>query len=109
MKRVGYRKSHDHVVREIRHGRITSEQGTEIINHYSDSKVSIKPFFDWLGVTNSGYEWYVKHKLSGLELLLGYDGNMQKINLPKSLTNLLVNQNQASEQFVTFGKGIYIG
>jgi N-acetyl sugar amidotransferase len=109
MKRVGYRKSHDHVVREIRHGRITSEQGAEIINHYSNSKVSIKPFFDWLGVTNSGYEWYVKHKLNGLEHLLEYDGNIQKINLPKSLTSLLVNQNKASEQFVTFGKGIFIG
>ena len=109
MKRVGYRKSHDHVAREIRHGRITSEQGIEIINHYKNSKVSIKPFFDWLGVTNSGYEWFVKHKLNGFEHLLGYDGSNQKINLPKPLSSLLVNAKEASEQFVTFGKGISIG
>jgi len=38
------------------------------INDYQATKMQalaeIKPFFDWLGVTESGFRWFLAHRLS---------------------------------------------
>lgn len=104
-KRVGYRKISDHVAREIRHGRIDSDEGVKIIKHYSNSRVDIKPFFDWLGVTKSGYEWFKMHRLKGLEHLIDGAENAEII-LPESLMGFVSNSKVPKEKFITFGKGI---
>ncbi|EGU56699.1 putative LPS biosynthesis protein [Vibrio nigripulchritudo ATCC 27043] len=108
-KRIGYRKVTDHVAREIRHGRISAEEGKWISAQYTNSKVYIKPFFDWLGVTSSGYEWYKLHKLNNLSHLITEDNNfLGSINLPNGLTKRLTSPKNKNRDFIVFGKGCYI-
>jgi N-acetyl sugar amidotransferase len=108
-KRIGYRKITDHVAREIRHKRLTIDEGIKINSIYTESKVHIKPFFDWLGVTSSGYEWFKKHRLSGVAELVS-ETPIENINiqLPEALEPMLVNAVAPKEHHVLFGKGIYI-
>lgn len=106
-KRVGYRKIADHVAREIRHNRLTSLQGSELIEKYTKTKVHIKPFFDWLGVSPSGYEWFKTHKLNGLHhLICENEAEDESIFLPQPVSSLLKGSYYSKSEFVTFGKGI---
>ena len=106
-KRVGYRKVNDHVAREIRHGRITTEEGILINQHYSKAKVHIKPFFDWLGASKSGYEWFKLHRLHGLAPLIS-DSELEQnsITLPDSINSLILDAYKPKNQHVLFGKGL---
>jgi len=106
-KRVGYRKVNDHVAREIRHGRLSSEEGMLINQHYSKEKVHIKPFFDWLGASKSGYEWFKLHRLDGLDYLIS-DNEVEssRLILPESIKSLLSSANKPKKQHMLFGKGI---
>jgi N-acetyl sugar amidotransferase len=109
LKRVGYRKISDHVAREIRHGRINSHEGRFIINAYNSQPVDIKPFFDWLGVTKSGYEWFKIHRLKGLEHLISESVAVnENITLPTSLSRMISNSKSAECEHVIFGKGVNI-
>lgn len=107
-KRVGYRKISDHVAREIRHGRVTTKEGRDLIEHYTNSKVYIKPFFDWLGVTKSGYDWFKMHRLNGVECLLAEDGDIEPFDISsyRKLDNMLSKGIVAKDKHVIFGKGI---
>ena len=69
-KRVGYRKITDHLVREIRHKRISIKEAKVLNEEYLKKPVNIKPFFEWLDVTKTGYEWLIKHKFSDIKNLL---------------------------------------
>ncbi|MEP2539251.1 MAG: LPS biosynthesis protein, partial [Kangiellaceae bacterium] len=109
LKRVGYRKIDDHVAREIRHGRLKSEEGIRIGNLYRSSKVNIKPFFDWLNVTNSGYDWFCKHRLSTLECYLSEEqSDLIEVDLPNELNERLSPSTEALDHHVLFGKGLFI-
>jgi len=110
-KRVGYRKVSDHVAREIRHGRLTTDLGCKLIDYYSKSKVNIKPFFDWLNVSSSGYEWFKLHRLSGVKHLLAENMNEVvdvRIDLPASIKDCLEAVYYPESLFNTFSKGISI-
>lgn len=109
-KRVGYRKISDHVAREIRHERITSKEGAHLIEHYTNSKVYIKPFFDWLGVTTSGYEWFKQHKLKcQLNYITeSHDEASSSFVLPEGVKKMLNPSEGSKEVHVLFGKGIHI-
>ncbi len=110
-KRTGYRKVADHVAREIRHGRVSSQVGFDMINHYQSSKVLIKPFFDWLGVTQSGYDWFVKHRLKDVAHLISQDRTeveAVEFDLPVELSQQLSETKKASKHHIMFDKGIYI-
>jgi N-acetyl sugar amidotransferase len=106
LKRVGYRKISDHVARETRHGRITHEQGKGLIEKYSKSKVCIKPFFDWLGVSKSGYEWFKKHRLHGVTNLVTENNTSIEMNVPSKINSLLVSSKTKKDDFIIFGKGV---
>ena len=106
-KRIGYRKITDHLSREIRHGRASREQAREIEKRYSENPVDIKPFFDWLGVTNSGFKWFVEHKLSDIKHLIGEE-EVVDIRLPNELSSLIERGSSPNEEFMLFGKGISI-
>jgi len=106
-KRHGYRKVNDHIAREVRHGRLTTEDALLLNDHYANIKVHIKPFFDWLGVSSSGYEWFKLHRLNGLESLLSdrevtYQSNV----LPKALSDMLLESESAIKHYIPFAKGI---
>jgi hypothetical protein len=106
-KRVGYRKVDDHVAREIRHERLNSDEGVRISAHYKNSKVNIKPFFDWLGVTKSGYDWFVMHKLKEVSHLISDQvGNNESIGLPSLLNEMLASSELPASHYVLFDKGI---
>lgn len=106
-KRTGYRKVTDHISREIRHNRITTEEGKALIGFYQN-KVDIKPFFDWLGVTKSGYEWFVKHRLSDVQSMIGKCEGWETPVLPKGLQPFYNHGRAPQNSFVLFGKGLHI-
>ena len=107
LKRVGYRKIRDHLVREIRHGRVTKEKAIAIEMEYNNSRVNVNKFFDWLGMSKSGKEWFIMHKLCGYEHLIGENNNVD-IFLSDKIKSLLKNEQEVKKDFITFGKGIDI-
>ncbi|GHY11226.1 putative LPS biosynthesis protein [Vibrio cholerae] len=108
-KRLGYRKISDHVAREIRHGRITTTQGRDIINTYTARKVFIKPFFDWLGVSNEGYEWFKMHRLDSVKgLISDVEATSEPIRLPDSLNCMLQDSVCSEKKIIIYGKGVKI-
>ena len=108
-KRTGYRKIRDHLVREIRHGRLDRDSAVALEKTYSETPVNIKPFFDWLGATKSGYDWFKMHRLAGLHHLITEDDVQPKcISLPSAINGLLHDSGSSSEEFLFFDKGIDI-
>ncbi|TBR41270.1 N-acetyl sugar amidotransferase [Marinomonas agarivorans] len=115
LKRVGYQKIHDHIAREIRHGRITSDEGIKISTIYNHRKKNIKPFFDWLGVTKTGYEWFKLHRLSEYQHLICESSYVECENksnnlevLPPRISEMLAPSKRAEKSFVVYGKGVSI-
>lgn len=106
-KRVGYRKIRDHLVREIRHGRVTKKEALLLEEQYNNSKVDVYKFFSWLGMSKSAMEWFVTHRLTGYESLIGDNQNMS-IKLPKKLDELSQGGNREKDEFIIFEKGISI-
>ena len=106
-KRVGYRKVRDHLVREVRHGRVTREEAKILELEYNQSKVDVAKFFKWLGVSKSGLDWFIRHQLKGVEHLIGETADMN-IQLPASLNKLLSSTNKTKKDFILFDKGIDI-
>lgn len=109
-KRTGYRKISDHVAREIRHSRLLPLEGKKLIDSYESRNVYIKPFFDWLGVSKSGYEWFKMHQLSDVNHLISESKNSESINydLPASLSDFLIGAVESKNKFVIYGKGLQI-
>ncbi|MBT2772444.1 N-acetyl sugar amidotransferase [Halomonas sp. ISL-60] len=109
LKRTGYRKFDDHLAREIRHGRVDANTLIELKSEYAGASVEIKPFFKWLGVSESGYQWYVEHRLSSFtKLIKTGDGNRSAV-LSKHFSLVQESSSFArtpNKQFILFGKGI---
>jgi N-acetyl sugar amidotransferase len=106
-KRIGYRKIKDHLVREIRHGRIDKLSAIKVEEEFSKSGFDVYPFFNWLDMSKSGMKWFIKHRLSNYEHLLSND-NAQNINLPKDISKYLISGSAPNKEFITFGKGIQL-
>ncbi|GIU50567.1 MULTISPECIES: N-acetyl sugar amidotransferase [Shewanella] len=110
-QRTGYRKVTDQLTREIRHGRVTLEQATELAHKYQQQPANIKPFFKWLDVTESGYDWYVKHRLGKVKHLIQSDVNEAippTPKLPESLSKMMSPSFSPKEHHLYFAKGISI-
>jgi len=108
LKRTGYRKIRDHLVREIRHGRITREEATKLESIYNQSKVDISGFCRWLDVSDSGVKWLKLHKFKGLENIIGTQTECADIKVPEAISLLLKPSSNVENKFVTFGKGVHI-
>ena len=108
-KRVGYRKVTDHIVREVRHGRIDLGDAKSLNDLYGCVTINPKPFFDWLEVSSSGYEWFLKHRLDDVKHLISHEtDSFESKILPKTLTEHITNGNASKENFLAFAKGIEI-
>ena len=105
-KRVGYRKIRDHLVREIRHNRVSKEEAQKIEFSYNNSKIDVNKFFDWLDMSQSGKDWFILHRLKDHEHLIGNEN--QDILLPKQINDLLVKSSKPKVDYTLFGKGISI-
>tara|TARA_B110000008_G_C16971190_1_gene563959 strand:+ start:1347 stop:2534 length:1188 start_codon:yes stop_codon:yes gene_type:complete len=106
--RCGYRKINDHVAREIRHKRLTTKDGLSIINQFSQRPLYIKDFFKWLNISNSGYEWFLQHRLSKLNHLISdvpisFEDD---IALPDEIQSIIKPSHKAKINFQSFSKGI---
>ena len=106
-KRVGYRKIRDHLVREIRHHRVTKEEALLLETEYNHSQVDVFKFFNWLGMSKSGMDWFIINRLKGYEHLIGNNHNTN-IKLPKKVDELCQTGIKKENDFVIFGKGIKI-
>jgi N-acetyl sugar amidotransferase len=106
-KRVGYRKIRDHLAREIRHGRVTRDEAIAIESKYGKSNVDVNKFFDWLGMSKSGKEWFIMHRLKGYEHLIGSEFE-SKVQLPDKISATLKDSKKSQEEFLLFKKGIEI-
>ena len=110
-ERTGYRKLNDHIAREIRHKRLNSTQAKIILKGKEDNRVYIKPFFKWLGVTDSGYEWYLDHRIVRSKHLISNDPvipNFSENILPSSIKELIGEAYDPKEEYIYYGKGIDI-
>lgn len=107
LKRVGYRKVRDHLVREIRHGRITRDEALSLEQQYNQSRVNVRSFFDWLDVSQSGYEWFKLHRLNDVKnLICESESEKKSIKVPQNITQLIKPTYSAKNEFIYFGKGI---
>ena len=106
LKKLGYRKSTDHLVREIRHGRIKKSDAKKIQAKYKNSKVEIKDFFDWLEVEESGRNWFIQHHLSDLTNLIGI--NNKSFKAVDDIDKYLHQAFKAKATFIRYGKEVYL-
>lgn len=109
IKRTGYRKFDDHLAREIRHGRVNTVTLKYLKREYTSSPVNIKPFFKWLGVTESGYRWYVKHRLASFTNLIENEDSDRPAKISEHFP--LIHESSEfiktpSKHFILYAKGI---
>lgn len=107
--RTGYRKITDHVNREIRHGRVSRSEGKLIISSFSNQKVFIKDFFNWLDVSKSGYQWFKEHRLKDALHLIAEDKQELEevqLKLPNKLQKLIFQGQSSKSDYQAFLKGI---
>lgn len=103
----GYRKVDDHLSREVRHRRISKSEACFLSAKFRASKVDIRPFFDWLGVSKSGVDWIVEQKLSPFSHLISSEPqDLDDFILPSQLSEMVSQTYRSSESFIPFGKGI---
>lgn len=58
----GYGKVTDHACREIRHGRLTRQQGAALVQHHAARPAEHADLFcEWLGVDHSGLQFLLNH------------------------------------------------
>lgn len=117
LKKTGYSKVTDQVTREIRHKRITREQGIAIIKKYeSKEPENQKIFLDWLNLDNRSFEFimeehqhpifwketdYRKFDFVGPSTLFDDGGDMSEGKWPTIENNF----EDVSERYITIGKG----
>ena len=109
-ERQGYRKVTDHLVREIRHGRINESEAKTLRDHFESQKVNIDTFFHWLGLSQTGIEWYKMHRLEKSNNLIENDMSEQQKSavLPENIQKLFGNPLLSEELFILYGKGVEI-
>ena len=116
----GYSKITDHVSREIRHGRITRNQGIDLVQKYEQKKFKYNNLFcEWLGVDNRSLNfildrfknnkyWYTKNYID--YSFNGLSKNFKKTkNLEKKYSYFKFDRSKFKEtkdsKYIIFGKG----
>ena len=113
-ERHGYRKISDHLTREIRHGRISRDEAVILSSDYNKKIYGIaelKPFFKWLSVTDSGFDWFLTHRLKNSKnLITNSDNHLEfgAVELPITIKELVGESLVPSTLFLQFYKGIDI-
>jgi hypothetical protein len=58
----GFSKVTDHATREIRHGRLTRDEGLALVRHYEHAPIkNADKFCEWLGVNLRGLNFIIDH------------------------------------------------
>ena len=123
----GYGKVTDHACREIRHCRLTREQGAALVLHHSNQSAEHSDLFcDWIGINRRGLQFMLDQHRNPLYWKQPMPGQFEKIAECDEylreivLSNTLENKNVASEigmqshralygsegkNYITIGKG----
>ncbi|MBI2102871.1 N-acetyl sugar amidotransferase [Candidatus Woesearchaeota archaeon] len=96
--KYGFGKATDHACREIRLGRMSREEGIEVVKQYEDKKPKYLPLFlEWLGITEKGFYYFINRhrdptiwlKMDGglwqlKDSIINYkeDSNVNQVRLP---------------------------
>ncbi len=107
LEKHGYCKVRDHLSREIRHGRILKNNAQKLYTEYLSQNIDIKPFFDWLGVTDSGFQLFVKERIVHTRNKISNSENT-RVNI-KDIFNLDFFHDEEfsiNKKFVIYHKGI---
>ena len=107
LEKCGYCKVRDHLSREIRHGRILKNNADNLYIEYLNQNIDIKPFFDWLGVSDSGFDLFVKERIVRYRNKISTNENT-KINIKDLFSFNFFHGNEFSidKKFVFYHKGI---
>jgi N-acetyl sugar amidotransferase len=103
----GYYKVRDQLSREIRHGRISKNNAEKVYVKYINQNKNIKPFFDWIGSTDSGFKLFIENRL--LKSYRKISGEENSIARGQSLFKNEFFANSASlidKEFILYYKGI---
>jgi hypothetical protein len=119
----GFSKVTDHACREIRHGRLTREEGLALVRHLEEPPVEyLQLFMDWLGVTQRSMQFIMdQHRnpsfwnqpefgqweFNGWSVRQNKDSRkcVEKYDLPQIfLANEKLEYNRDAK-YITFGKG----
>jgi hypothetical protein len=119
----GYSKVTDHACREIRHGRITREQGLTLVRRYEQAQTAYTPqFLEWLGVTEKSFQFVMDRyrnksywnqpefgmwKFNGWSVQQDSNGSTDDVGTPfyeKFEANSRLEYDRDA-QYITFGKG----
>jgi hypothetical protein len=117
----GYSKVTDHACREIRHGRISREEGLALVQKFENQPIKFeKNILDWLGITKTSLDFILnmhrnknfwkevdtgRWEFNGLSALQPNISNCQKTKEGIIfLENDSLSRNK-SDEYITFGKG----
>lgn len=106
LRKTGISKVCDHACREIRHGRLTRNQGAALVSYYQEKPVNYTDLFcDWLGINDKGLEFIISNFTK--------DKNVNKSESLSSpnLKNIIKFRNNSGQPFsegryITIGKGV---
>jgi hypothetical protein len=106
-EKYGYRKVRDHLSREIRHGRVTLSNAKILYEQYLLQQIEISSFFEWLGVTQSGKESFIKSRLTNSIDFIG--GDIFKVQADIEINNGFFPEAKSPDlEFLSYHKGISI-
>lgn len=63
-KKHNYLKVRDHLNRDIRMGHLSRNQALSLYDDYLNVPYDFSSFFSWLGVSETGRDWLMKHRFS---------------------------------------------
>lgn len=113
----GYSKVTDHACREIRHGRISREQATALVQYYSRQPIRHAAIFsEWLGTSTRSLEFIIQQHLSKSHsnaMTSNFNAQLSELNrqnIEPILSQLAFQThsgilNKRAAQYVVIGKG----
>ena len=116
--KTGYTKVTDHATREIRHGRISKEEATKLVNFYESQAYQCDDlFYEWLGVKKNSFNFVLRQFYNKKYWIEGEPGKwLPRKKMPakleelknnsgaRFLANSSINRDKPS-RYITIGKG----
>jgi N-acetyl sugar amidotransferase len=103
MLKTGFSKVTDHACREIRHGRLTREQGVSLINHHQNMPSKHTDLIlEWLGINKKGLSFVLdQFRIDSTFPIQNIKGDPEE----RKLNTFTCNETELSDRYITIGKG----
>ena len=66
--------------------------------------MNIRAFFDWLGVSKSGYDWLIQHRLANVKDLIAEHDLDGEMLLPNYIADTMSSIAKPTEKFIPFAR-----